>query len=76
MSFHDGSNMTLAAVVANDRATVVAEPATDEAKASRATHIVGAMDALAKPRLDVGAEAKLTRRAGDHSAHRPFDGGR
>ena len=60
LSFHDGSNVEIGPTVAgaNGSPSVAGQPLL-ETQSARATQIVGAMDALAEPRLDVGAEAKL-----------------
>lgn len=59
LSFQDGSPATIAATAPEATLPGMAVPPVREEPAVRATHIVGTIDALAEPRLDVGAEAKL-----------------
>lgn len=61
LSFHDGSNVEIGPTVAGNRTPpgIAVRPMHEPQSPAREMHIVGAMDALAEPRLDVGAEAKL-----------------
>ena len=60
LCFHDGSHVEAPGTSPGIPSAPHETPGTAEESASaRATLIVGAMDALAEPRLDVGAEAKL-----------------
>jgi serine phosphatase RsbU (regulator of sigma subunit) len=61
LCFQDGSHVEIGPTVAGDHAPpgTAGQPARETQAPTREMQIVGAMDALAEPRLDVGAEAKL-----------------